>query len=80
MERYYAIFSINELNQIDFNCVDETSYDTVRKSKDGQKVIVKWYGNTPECVLSLLTLEGIYTYEHIRNLIQTPNWNDEDVL
>ena len=35
--RYFMIFAVSELNQIDFNYVLETSIDTVRKSVDELK-------------------------------------------
>ena len=54
------IFSVNELNSIDFTQVLETSADTVRKSIDQTKTFVKWDGNIPECVENLVD-RSIYT-------------------
>jgi hypothetical protein len=42
--REFMIFSVTELDQIDFTQVLETSIDTVRKSVDGLKTFVKWDG------------------------------------
>ena len=74
--REFMIFSVTELNQIDFTQVCETSEETVRKSVDGTKTFVKWDGATPECVASLTTKEGPYTYEEILVILATPEWTD----
>jgi len=74
--RKFMIFSVTELNQIDFTQVLETSEDTVRKSVDGSKTFVKWDDMIPECVSNLTTKEGPYTYEEILEILATPEWTD----
>ena len=74
--RKFMIFSVTELNQIDFTQVLETSIDTVRKSVDGLKTFVKWDDMMPECVSNLTTKEGPYTYEEILEILATPEWTD----
>jgi hypothetical protein len=74
--REFMIFSVTELDQIDFTQVCETSIDTVRKSVDGTKTFVKWDGTTPDCVANLTTKEGPYTYEEILAILATPEWTD----
>jgi len=74
--RKFMIFSVTELNQIDFTQVLETSEDTVRKSVDGSKTFVKWDDMMPECVSNLTTKEGPYTYEEILVILATPEWTD----
>ena len=74
--REFMIFSVTELDQIDFTQVCETSIDTVRKSVDQTKTFVKWDGTTPECVSNLTTKEGPYTYEEIMVILATPEWTD----
>ena len=74
--REFMIFSVTELDQIDFTQVCETSIDTVRKSVDGTKTFVKWDGTTPDCVANLTTKEGPYTYEEILVILATPEWTD----
>jgi hypothetical protein len=74
--RKFMIFSVTELDQIDFTQVLETSIDTVRKSVDGLKTFVKWDGTMPECVQNLTTKEGPYTYEEILQILSTPEWTD----
>ena len=74
--RKFMIFSVTELDQIDFTQVLETSEDTVRKSVDGLKTFVKWDDMMPECVSNLTTKEGPYTYEEILEILATPEWTD----
>ena len=73
-DRKFMIFSITELDQINFTQVLETSIETVRKSVDGTKTFVKWEGETPECVDNLTTKEGPYTYEEILEILATEEW------
>jgi hypothetical protein len=75
--REFMIFSVSELDQIDFTQVLETSKDTVRKSVDQNKTFVKWNGTEiPSSVESLQTKEGPYTYEEILEILSTPEWTD----
>ena len=79
--RGYMIFNVSELSNIDFNEVLETSIDTVRKSVDQTKTLVKWGGLTiPSSVQSLQTKEGPYTYNEILQILLTPEWAEPDSL
>jgi hypothetical protein len=75
-ERKFMIFSVSELNKIDFDEVIETSIDTVRKSVDETKTFVKWIGDTPSTVSSLLTKEGPYAYDIMINILKTSEWEN----
>ena len=72
--RQYAIFSLTEIDKIDFSLVCETSADTLRKSVDETKSFVKWDGEQPAFVSTLETLEGPYTYSEILDILSTPEW------
>ena len=74
--RVFMIFSVSELNKIDFNQVLETSINTIRKSLDGTKTFVKWEGPTPSSVQSLTTKQGPYTYEEILTIMATNEWTN----
>jgi len=78
--RKFMIFSVTELDQIDFTQVLETSIDTVRKSVDGLKTFVKWDGTMPDCVANLTTKEGPYTYEEILVILATEEWTDPNPM
>jgi hypothetical protein len=75
--RQFAIFSITELDQINFSEVLETSADTVRKSVDGTKTFVKWENGTavPSSVQALTTIQGYYTYSEMLEILSTPEWS-----
>lgn len=74
-DRKFMIFSVTELNLIDFTQVLETSAETVRKSVDETKTFVKWDGDMPQCVQDLTTKEGPYTYDEILVILATPEWS-----
>jgi len=78
--RYFMIFAVSELNQIDFNDVLETSASTVRKSVNKLKTFVKWDGDIPECVANLTTKEGPYTYDEILDILATDEWTDPNPM
>jgi hypothetical protein len=42
--RQYMIFSLTEVDSINFDEVLQTSAETIRKSNDGMKSFVKWEG------------------------------------
>jgi hypothetical protein len=73
--REFMIFNVSELPNIDFTKVLETSEETVRKSVDETKTFVKWDGEMPECVSTLTTKEGPYTYDEILVIMSTPEWS-----
>lgn len=72
--RMYVIFSVDELNKIDFNQVLDSNINTLRKSVDGSKTFIKWEGQTPTFISELTTKEGPYTYEQIINILSTLEW------
>ena len=72
--RQYAIFSLTEIDKIDFSLVCETSADTLRKSVDETRSFIKWDGEQPAFVSTLETLEGPYTYSEILDILSTPEW------
>jgi hypothetical protein len=72
--RQFIIFNVSELDKIDFTQVIETSANTIRKSVDETKTFVKWNGETPECISTLITKEGPYNYEEILTILATEEW------
>ena len=77
--RKYIIFNVSELDKIDFNKVQETSVDTIRKSVDETLTFVKYDGDEmPPSVLSLTTKQGPYTQTEILEIINTPEWIKEE--
>jgi hypothetical protein len=72
--RQFAIFSVTEIDKVDFSAVKETSAETLRRSVDGTKTFVKWDGEAPSFIQELTTLEGPYTYTEILDILSTPEW------
>ena len=63
----YAILNISEINNIDFTKVKQVNANSVRKSLDGSKFIVKFENDTPD-FLNDVTL---YTNQEIIEIL----WN-----
>lgn len=79
--RCYMIFNVSELSTIDFTQVLEDSIDTLRKSVDGTKTLVKWDGEPiPSSVQLLTTAEGPYTNAQIFAIMNTAEWSVYDNL
>ena len=79
--RNYVIFSTSELSVINFDEVLEDSVDTVRKSIDQTKTLVKWDGESiPSSVEQLTTSEGIYNNDEIFVIMNTDEWTSYDTL
>ena len=73
--RNFAIFSLTELNKIDFSMVLETSAETLRRNIEETRSFVKWDGEAPEFVATLETLEGPYTYEEMVSILGGEEWS-----
>ncbi len=73
-DREYLILNVSEIPLINFNEIEETSADTLRKSVDEQKTVIKWEGAQPEFVSNLTTKQGPYTYDQILEIMSTPEW------
>ena len=74
--RQFAIFSVTELDQIDFTEVLETSAETCRLSTDGSLTFVKWENGeaVPPSVQALTTIQGYYTYEEMLDILSGEEW------
>jgi hypothetical protein len=75
MTKTYIIFSVTEINKINLDEVSENLVNHLRKNIDNTKTIVKWYGDTPPCILQLTTIQGFYNYEEIIAEMNKPEWN-----
>jgi hypothetical protein len=78
--RKYIIFNISEVDKINFSEVLETSKNTLRKSVDGNKSIIKWENNSiPISINNLLTKEGPYNHEQIMTILSSNEWVDNEI-
>ena len=66
-----ASYNANQLSELVTNAI-QTSVDTLRKSVDGTKALLKWEGDTPE------VFDGMTTYSHseIRTILRGNDWTD----
>lgn len=74
--RTYITISIGQLGNIDFNQIQETNQDTVRKSLDDSEFVAKWEGSTPETISNIPDSEKSQemTYAQTLILMRTPEW------
>lgn len=72
--RRFVIFEVTELLLIDFSQIYETSVDTVRKSTNQTKALIKYNLPQPSSVAALTTKSVEYTYEEILNILNTSEW------
>lgn len=75
--RQAIIFSVSELDKINFDEVLETSISTIRKSLDNTKTFVKWEGSAPRCILDLTTSEGPYSTDQLLEILEGSDWSDK---
>ena len=73
-DRRFVIFSVTELNQINFSQVLENSASTVRKSADLTKTFVKYDLPQPSSVSGLTTKSQEYTYDEMLAILSTSEW------
>ena len=79
--RKFMIFNVSELELIDITTVCQTSSNTVRKSLDGTKTLVKWDSvETPTYVDSLTTKEGPYNYNEIIIILNGSEWSSGEPI
>jgi hypothetical protein len=91
--RHYVIFDCTELDTIDFDQVEETSINTVRKSLDESQTFVKYNFTTyysgseedpvlvdtmPSSVEALTTKSQPYSYNEILTILSGPDWTDSN--
>ena len=71
----YAIIDINDLLKVDFMQVGQTSADTVRKSLDNSKFVLKWE-TTPTFITdgTIIPLQ-LLTHAECLDLMNTPEWS-----
>ena len=74
--RKYLIFDLSEVNMIDFSQIQQPSAESLRKSVDGTKAVIKWEGETPSFVGALQTKSDIYNIEGILPIMDGPEWTE----
>jgi|TARA_R110002020_G_scaffold149428_4_gene325710 hypothetical protein len=70
----YLLILAEQVSDIDFSKVLETSQDTLRYNNDRSQALLKFKGDTP------IFLEGkrLYDYDEIMEILNSPEWTQED--
>jgi len=74
----YIILNINQVDNVDFSQIAETSKDTIRKSIDGTEFTAKWIGAMPDTISSIPESDrsAILTHAEALTLLATAEWSD----
>ena len=62
--RKWVIINVSDITDEMISNAIQISMDTLRKTLDGSKAILKWDGDTPSC------FDGLTTYSHSEILIE----------
>ena len=70
--RKWIIINVSDITDEMINNAIQSSMDTLRKTLDGNKAILKWDGDTPSC------FDGLTTYNHNEILTELAKnaWSD----
>ena len=72
--RTWVIVNVSDITDEMIENAIQSSRDTLRKSLDGSKAILKWDGDTPSCFDGLTT----YTHSEICTELAKSEWNSND--
>ena len=72
--RKWVILNVSDITDEMISSAIQSSMDTLRKSLDGTKAILKWDGDTPTC------FDGMTTYNHSEILTELAKstWTEAD--
>ena len=76
MEDIYAIIDINDLLKVDFTQVGQTSANTVRKSLDNSKFVLKWVQEPTFIKDGTIIPLQVLTHEECLELMNTSEWTE----
>ena len=71
--RNWIIVNVSDITEEMFENAIETSMNSLRKSLDDSKAILKWEGDTPECFESY----SVYSHSEILQELAKSDWNRE---
>ena len=70
--RKWIIINVSDLTEEMIDNAIASSIDSVRKTLDGSKAILKWDGDTPSCFDGMTT----YTHSEIRTELAGSDWTE----
>jgi hypothetical protein len=71
--RKWIIINVSDITEEMISSAIQSSMDTLRKTLDGSKAILKWDGDTPSCFDGLTT----YTHSEIRAELAKSDWTND---
>jgi hypothetical protein len=76
MEYIYGIIHINDLDNVDFTQIGETSSETIRKSLDGSMFVIKWE-TEPDFIKDDVVIPlQVLSYQECLELMNTSEWTN----
>ena len=72
--RYWVILNVSDITEEMISNAIQISMNTLRKSLDGSKTVLKWDGDTPSCFDGMT----IYSHSEILAELRKADWNDDD--
>jgi hypothetical protein len=73
---HYAIININDLDNVDFTQIGETSVDTIRKSLDETMFVLKWETMPTFITDGTIVPLQVLTHEECLELMNTSEWTN----
>jgi len=72
--RKWVIINVSDITEEMISSAIQSSIDTLRKTLDGTKAILKWDGDTPSCFDGLTT----YTHSEILTELAKSDWSNDE--
>ena len=76
----YTIINATDLNTVDFITVKTSSSQTSRKSIDESKAVIKFDGDLPLSLQTLIPTPTLYSFEEIQTIMNTDEWQTYNEL
>tara|TARA_R100000808_G_scaffold24917_1_gene59346 strand:- start:263 stop:496 length:234 start_codon:yes stop_codon:yes gene_type:complete len=73
-DRKWVIVNVSDITDEMIENAMQTSVDTLRKTLDGSKALLKWEGNTPSCFDDM----DIYNHSEILAELSGSDWTESD--
>jgi hypothetical protein len=73
--RLYYILDVSEDSKIDFDEILQKDLDSLRKSPDGSRCLIKIEGSPKGFLSTINSLSGPFTHSQIRYKMKNKNWD-----
>ena len=71
--RHWVIINADDITDEMIKVSIQSGRETLRKTLDGSKAILKWNGNTPDCFDGMT----IYNHSEILEILSGKDWTEE---